>query len=86
MRSAILLTAPAQVDGKFRLGLRDWRVLGNILAAADADFSIEVCEWPDGLWSCTYGLQGGPMVVDLGNMTLAEWLRRERTLHSAFWA
>jgi hypothetical protein len=84
MRSdAILLavTAPAQGDDKFRLGPDDWRTLRHALIdqSVEAAYSIELREWPDGLWSVNYGLtHSGPMAVDLGNMSVDEWYRRER--------
>ena len=91
MRSdAILLAVTAKVqDDKFRLGPDEWRTLRHALAdlSVESDYNIELREWRDGLWSVTYGLtHSGPMAVDLGNMTVAEWYRRERQLQQQHWA
>jgi hypothetical protein len=80
---AILLAAAARIqdDDKFRLGPDEWRKIHHALTdlGVDSAYRVELREWRDGLWSCTYGLtHSGPMLVDLGNMTLAEWFRREK--------
>lgn len=75
----LAVTTRLQGDDKFPLGLNDWRTLRHALAGlgTESAYQIEISEWPDGLWSCVYGLRTGPVAVDLGNMTTDEWIARE---------
>ena len=67
-----------QGPDRYRLRLQQWRELRELPSLA---IVLELSEWPDGLWSVVYGVpRRGPLAVDLGNMTVGEWYRRERLL------
>jgi hypothetical protein len=69
-------------DERLATGRNMWREVGAAIVSLGIEqtYCVELKEWNDGFWSLVLSRRDKkPVAVDLGNMTIGQWLARERT-------